>query len=180
MIEHFDDFVSANVKFLHYDSAMHEIQSHLQRWKTLSLQKLFSAGLAQPERREKQRRIYSKPHRDAARIRIHSRWLRLSRTSTVMSQPIQKFYQIDLGIDSKGQYHAQVYLLTEKKGIGYREPSLKLLLPRVRKALLQKDKEMRRFPLPTESAILDAAGHKMFMQNGHVAGSAALENGLAR
>ena len=76
---------------------------------------------------------------------------------------ITKFYQIDVGVDEKGRYIGQLLILSEKKGIAYAAPSLKVLLPKLKKAMLQKDKQMRMFPMPQESLILDPNGAKMLI-----------------
>ncbi len=75
----------------------------------------------------------------------------------------KKLFQIDIGIDKKGRYIGQVLILSDKKGIAYSAPSLKVLIPKLKKAILQKDRSMRLFPLPAESLILDPTGHKMLL-----------------
>ena len=76
---------------------------------------------------------------------------------------VTKCFQIDVGITDKGHYIGQVMILSEKKAIQYDAPSLKTLIPKLKKAVLQKDRSMRMFPLPHESLILDPNGEKMLI-----------------
>lgn len=76
---------------------------------------------------------------------------------------VQKLFQIDIGYSPKHEkYIAQVMCVTEKKALQY-TGSLKAILPKIRKAVSQKNSEIRRFPLPQESRILAPNGSKLML-----------------
>ena len=78
---------------------------------------------------------------------------------------VKKLMQVDLGFDPNHEvYVVQVMGLTDQRGLQYHGKSLKEIFPRVKRAILQKAQEIRKFPLPEESRILAPNGAKMMIQ----------------
>lgn len=68
---------------------------------------------------------------------------------------------VEIAVDeATKRYVAGIYSVANKKQLVIVEKSLRLVFPRLKKALLQKDKEMRRFPLPEESLIVTPGSAK--------------------